>query len=343
MIQGGGSKAFYGNPGTAAADVIDTRGFSGIVTYEPAELIMTVHAGTPLAEIESALKEQNQMLPFEPPHFGPHATLGGCVAAGLSGPRRPFAGAVRDHVLGVRLIDGRGERLKFGAEVIKNVAGFDVSRLMVGALGTLGLITEVSVKVVPMPKLETTLVMNGSGAEAVERLKVLRLQPWPISGTAFIDGQLCVRFSGSENAVHIAMQALVARYGGVELEQAETFWRSLRDQTHAWFNMNTNGLWRLSVRPDAPFTDFNAAPQIMEWSGALRWLQAPLSAATSLRQWAQQHGGHATLFRAQSESSSIDVERFTTPPAEAMRLHQQIKQTFDPDGLFNPGRLFRAL
>jgi len=261
-IRGGGSKDFYGGP--LAGEVFETAAHRGIVSYDPTELVITARAGTPLAEIESAMREQGQMLAFEPPHFVPAATLGGCIASGLSGPRRPYAGAVRDLVLGVRVLDGKADDLHFGGQVMKNVAGFDVSRLMVGALGTLGVILDVSLKCLPLPKAEATLALAFPAEEAVRRINEWSGQPLPISASAWHAGRLMVRLSGAESAVRAAREKL----GGDAIADPDGWWASVREQTHAFF-AGAAPLWRLSVKSTAPVDDLGGE-QLMEWGGSLR-------------------------------------------------------------------------
>lgn len=326
ILQGGGSKTFYGN--ADEGEVLSTRTLTGIVDYQPKELVLTARAGTPLAEIETALAERNQMLAFEPPHFGGAATLGGSIATGLSGPRRPYAGAARDFVLGVRMIDGTGQPLRFGGQVIKNVAGYDVSRLMAGALGTLGLITEVSLKVLPKPAAETTLQFELDETTAIENMNRWAGQPLPLSATSWHAGLLTVRLSGAESAVHGAQ----ARLGGELLHDAAAFWQRLRDQATPFFDKRP--LWRLAVKPTTPPLNLGSAVWI-EWGGAVRWLASDLPAAT-LRDAAKIAGGHATLFR-----GSAPIDGAFAPLAPALRaLHRNLKQRFDPKGILNRGRLY---
>ena len=350
VIQGGGSKTFYGN--ADEGEVLSTRALTGVVDYQPKELVLTARAGTPLAEIEALLAEQNQMLAFEPPHFGDAATLGGSIAAGLSGPRRPYAGAARDFVLGVRLIDGTGQPLRFGGQVIKNVAGYDVSRLMVGALGTLGLITEVSLKVLPQPAAETTLQFELDEAAAILRMNQWAGQPLPLSAASWHAGLLAVRLSGAASAVHAAQ----ARLGGEPLQDASGFWQRLRDQATPFFDkrpstLNQN-LWRLAVKPTTPPLKLGDA-QWIEWGGALRWLASELPAA-ALREAARQAGGHATLFRgnplpnplpragegANVMPSALNDGAFAPLAPALATLHRSLKQRFDPRGILNRGRLY---
>ncbi|MHB8494940.1 MAG: glycolate oxidase subunit GlcE [Casimicrobiaceae bacterium] len=331
-IRGGGTKDFYGQ--ALAGDVLDTRTFSGIVSYEPTELVVTARAGTPLAEIEDALAARGQMLAFEPPHHGIGTTLGGVVAAGFSGPRRASAGAARDFVLGVRIVDGSGEALAFGGQVIKNVAGFDVSRLMCGALGTLGVLTEVSLKCVPRPKVETTRVVECDASEAIRRVNEWGAKPLPISATCYHAGRLWLRLSGAAAAV----QSAAGSIGGSEVDGSAQ-WDGLRDQAHDFFAAACEGhatLWRLSVSSTAPWSDFGG-DMLVEWGGALRWLmpRAPVD-AEALRAWAQLHGGHATLFRGPDKSAGA----FQPLSPAVLGLHQRLKAVFDPQGVLNRGRLY---
>lgn len=330
-IRGGGTKDFYGE--RLEGEVFDVSGHAGIVDYDPTELVITARGGTPVTEIEAAMKSAGQMLAFEPPQFGAAATLGGCVATGLSGPRRPYAGAVRDFVLGVRVLDGKGEDLHFGGRVMKNVAGFDVSRLMTGALGTLGVLLEVSLKCLPCPKAETTISFDMSAPDAVRKINEWAGQPLPLSASAWHEERLYVRLSGAQAAVGAARSKL----GGEEMSvpDAEQWWQSLRDQRMA-FHATASQLWRLSVKPTAPYADLGAF-QMMEWGGALRWLNAAsvLDAGT-VRKWAQDHGGHATLFRSVSRATGV----FQPLQPALLDIHRRLKATFDPAGILNRGRMY---
>ncbi len=334
-IQGSGSKSFYGRVVQGAT--LDVTPYRGIVSYEPTELVLTARAGTPLAEIEAALASKRQMLPFEPPHFGAGATLGGCIAAGLSGPRRAYAGAVRDYVLGVRMIDGKGDDLRFGGQVMKNVAGYDVSRLMAGSLGTLGLLLEVSLKILPLPAEELTLRFEMAEREALETMNRWAAQPLSLSATCYHVGVLSVRLSGASAAIKSVRQKL----GGEVLQDAERFWHSVREQQHEFFESAKN-LWRLSLPSCAATINVPAikvsSQQLIEWGGALRWLASDALPAT-IREAAAALGGHATLFR----STEPNDEPFhpLTPPL--LVLHQRLKKTFDPHGIFNPGRMYKDL
>ena len=331
-IRGGGTKDFYGGP--LDAEVVDTRVYAGIIDYEPTELVLTARAGTSLAAIESAMRARGQMLAFEPPHFGEGATLGGAVACGLSGPRRPYAGSVRDLVLGVRVLDGVGEHLTFGGRVMKNVAGFDVARLMTGAMGTLGLITEVSLKCLPLPKAEATLAFDHAADQAIRMTNQWGGQPLPLSATCYHDGRLFVRLSGAQPAV----TAAVSKLGGAAVADADAFWTSVREQTHGFFAgaaRDRRPLWRLSVKSTAPYTDL-AGDQLIEWGGALRWLAAGDRAdPQKVRAWAAAQGGHATQFRAERKDRDV----FHPLDATMAALHGRLKAVFDPHGILNPDRL----
>jgi glycolate oxidase FAD binding subunit len=325
-ITGGGSKAFYGRPPTGRP--LELSGHRGIVEYEPTELVVTARAGTPLAEIEAALAAQGQMLAFEPPHFGASATLGGTVACGLSGPRRPYAGAVRDSVLGVRLLNGQGEILRFGGQVMKNVAGFDVSRLMAGALGTLGVLLEISLRVLPRPEAEETLVFERTAEEALAAMSRTAGQPWPLSAACHDGGRLCLRLSGAEPAIRASRAAL----GGEALAGGAAFWADLREQRLAFFGQ-AGPLWRLSVAPASPPPDL-PGDCLIDWGGALRWLKTGAE-AEAVSAAARQAGGHATRFRGETSGAL-----FQALPEPLKALHLQLKRAFDPQGILNPGRLY---
>ena len=326
-IRGGGTKDFYGAP--AKGELTDVAGYAGIVAYEPRELVLTVRAGTPLANVESELARERQMLPFEPPHFREGATIGGIVATGLSGPRRPYAGAVRDFVLGTRIVNGKGEDLSFGGRVIKNVAGYDVSRLMTGALGTLGVITEISFKVLPRPPAEATLCYEVAEAEAILNMNQWAGQPLPLSATSWQDGVLRVRLSGAESAV----QAAKRRMGGEEMPGAPDYWRDLREQRLPFFDPEAP-LWRVSVAQAAQPLNLER-PQLIEWGGGVRWVSGDVDALL-VRSTAERAGGHATLFRGGDKSIGV----FHPLKPAVARIHQRLKAAFDPAGILNPGRMY---
>jgi glycolate oxidase FAD binding subunit len=332
-IRGGGSKDFYGN--APRGEILDTRAHAGVVDYEPTELVITARCGTLLSDLEKILLEKNQQFAFEPPHFGPGATLGGCVAAGLSGPRRASAGSVRDAMLGAKILDGRGQLLAFGGRVMKNVAGYDVSRLLAGSLGTLGLVVEASLKLLPRPPEELTLKFEMPQAKALEALRRWGGRPLPISASTWRDAELAVRLSGAASAVRSAAQTL----GGESLpaSDATRLWIGIREQTDPFFAGETP-LWRLSLPVQAPEVNLHGA-QLLEWGGALRWLRAEGHAGTdaaAVREVASRAGGHATLFRAAQKPQGA----FAPLPPLLARLHRDLKRSFDPAGIFNPGRLY---
>ena len=373
-IRGGDTKRWYGH--RVDGSTIDTRSHVGIVDYEPSELVIVARAGTSLAEVETLLARHRQMLPFEPPRFAPAAgsqrasgddaisramtsamrgaTLGGVVAAGLSGPRRMAAGSVRDFVLGTRLIDGRGQHLAFGGRVMKNVAGYDVSRALAGSLGTLGLVTEVALKVLPIPTARTTLAFTLEEAAALEKLNQWAGQPIAITASAWRPvaadgdryvpraGRLTVRLEGSEAAV----QSGIRRLGGLDVDDADTLWRDLREQTDPWFAARPVDvpLWRLALPPTAPVLDADALgfdDQLIEWGGAQRWIATRVDASI-VRATAERVGGHATLWRA-GEETKARVGVFAPLSAPLMAIHRRLKAEFDPANLFNRGRMYPGL
>ncbi|MET0658700.1 MAG: glycolate oxidase subunit GlcE [Steroidobacteraceae bacterium] len=324
-IVGSGSKDFYGGP--LMGEPLSTASLVGIVDYEPAELVMTVQSGTSLADINAALDARGQMLAFEPPHFG-GGTIGGTVAAGLSGPRRPYSGAVRDFVLGVRIVDGQGRLLRFGGQVIKNVAGFDVARLMAGCLGTLGVLTEITLKTLPKPSTEVTLVRAASELQALTLCSEWAGRPLPISATCHVDGHLYVRLSGASAGV----SAACAQLGGEPLRDDAAFWTALRDHSHPAFTQ-AHTVWRISVPSTAPPLGL-AARQIIEWGGALRWIIDDLGPDTHERIAAL--GGHVSCFRSASRPAAV----FQPLPPALHELHRRLKQVFDPAHILNRSRLY---
>ena len=356
-VRGGGTKDFYGAPLDDSA-VLDTRPLSGIVSYEPSELVVTALAGTPLAELEVALAAQGQCLAFEPPHFGPGSTVGGMLAAGLAGPARASVGGVRDFVLGARLINGRGELLTFGGQVMKNVAGYDVSRLMAGSLGTLGLVVDVSLKVLPVAPAEATLMCAGlAQQQALDLLNRWGGQPLPLNASCWVrdetaspvEDYLFIRLRGAVAAVDAALHRLstdVQAAGGrvqcMDNAQAGPDWQACREQTLPFFEPPSADacLWRLSLPQTAPALEVPWAPFI-EWQGAQRWMWAPASAGAQLRALAQQLGGHATLFRASRAGGDADKHAagtFTPLDAVQARIQGALQRQFDPAGVFATGR-----
>ena len=324
-IQAGGTKDFLGEKATGEA--LDVTGHRGIVSYEPGELVLTARAGTPLTEVEAALASENQMLAFEPPHFGASATLGGTVAAGLAGPARPFTGAARDFVLGTRIVNGRGEALRFGGEVMKNVAGYDLSRLMAGAFGTLGVLLDVSLKILPRPRKQVTLVFEQDAEQSLTHFSDCALKPWPITGACWDAGRSYLRLAGAATSVDSAQR----RLGGETLADDTTFWRDLREQRRGFFN-DDRPLWRLSVAPATPALDIDG-DCVIDWGGAQRWLLSHADAKT-VRRRASELGGHASLYRGDASP------RFHPLGEAMMALHKRVKQSLDPAGILNRGRLY---
>lgn len=354
-IEGGGTKSWYGNANSYAK--LDTRNYSGILEYQPEELVITACAGTPLKEIEAALADKNQMLAFEPPHFGEGATFGGAIAAGLAGPGRISAGNLRDFVLGARILDGKGQDLSFGGKVMKNVAGYDVSRLLPGSMGTLSLLLEASVKVLPRPAATTSLRCNITQARALQLVNEWAGQPLPLSASCWIgssiggDGELTIRLAGAAAAVKAAIPVMGAAVNAAELDPqvASEFWAALREQQLAVFSIlnSDETLYRLAL-PAAcgPLAFENVNGDIaLEWHGQQRWLKAPGDDATyaSLKALASAHGGHASRFK---QGSNIDPgkQRFTllseqvhSTALEAVQA--RLRTAFDPAGIFATSRL----
>jgi glycolate oxidase FAD binding subunit len=339
-IRGGGSKDFYGE--APRGEVLDVRTLGGVADHEPTELVVTAPAGLVLVELEALLAERGQCLAFEPPRFAPGSTVGGMVAAGLSGPARAAAGSLRDHVLGVALVSGTGELMHFGGRVIKNVAGYDVSRLVAGSLGILGVIVEVSLKVSARAEAEATLRFDLKPKEALDRLHVWGARPLPLDASVWWNGNLIVRLRGSGAAVEEAAREL----GGepVDVAAAAPFWQSLRDHTDPFFTAADDAiehqdatLWRLSLPQTAPLLGL-AGDELIEWHGGQRWLATALPAG-QVREAAAAAGGHATRFRSGDKSTGA----FAPLSPALMRIHERLKRSFDPKGILNPGRLYPGL
>ena len=361
-LRGGGSKDFYGQ--SLQGELLDLTPLTGITSYEPSELVVTARAGTPLAELEAVLAEKGQCLAFEPPHFAPGATVGGMVAAGLSGPARASAGSVRDFVLGVNLINGKGELLTFGGQVMKNVAGYDVSRLMVGAMGTLGVLSEISLKVLPVAPAEATLVFQLDQAQALAQLHRWGGQPLPLNASCWVRDNtaagspelLFVRLRGAIAAVESACHKMTQEVPGTRADNAVAGpdWNACRDLRLPFFknasarnsdlprpDAQPMALWRLSLPQTSPVLAL-PWPQLIEWHGGQRWLWAPLSAQAQLRQAAAEVGGTATLFIATSTDNTEASACFSPLKPPLDRIHQRLKTEFDPAGIFNRGRLYPA-
>ncbi|ERJ18715.1 Glycolate oxidase subunit protein [Salinisphaera shabanensis E1L3A] len=328
-IRGSGSKDFLGE--TVHADTLDVTGHTGVVNYEPGELVMTARAGTPLAEIETVLDEAHQMLAFEPPHFGENATLGGTIASGLSGPARPFTGAARDFVLGCRIVNGQGQILRFGGEVMKNVAGYDLSRLMAGSYGTLGVLLDVSLKVLPVPRTQVTQVFEHTAAQALEQISDWQLKPWPITGAYWEDGKTYLRLAGATSSVESACEKL----GGDALDDDRAFWHAVREHQRPFFTTTDRPLWRVSLPPAAPMLDIDG-DCVIDWGGAQRWLQSDMD-AVALRRIVKEAGGHASVYRGDA------LPRFHPIGESIMALQKRLKKSMDPAGILNPGRIYPEL
>ena len=326
-IVGGDSKRFYGRPSTD--DVLSVANHRGVIAYEPTELVITARAGTPIVDIEALLATRGQMLAFEPPVFGPTSTIGGVVATGLSGPRRPFAGAVRDFVLGVTVLDGQGRSLRLGGTVVKNVAGFDGFRLMAGALGSLGVLLDVSLRVVPKPRAERALSLQLDTSASATLLTGLVRRPLPVSG-AFHDGaRLNLRLSGADAAVAQAAREI----GGDDAPLGP--WDDLRHMRLPL--LSAPRLWRLAVPRTAGDLTLEGR-WLHDWAGAQRWLVTD-ELADQVRAVAVAVGGHATVFRGAGPDEAV----FTSLPPPLLALHQRLKAAFDPAGIINPGRMYKEL
>ena len=328
-IRGNGSKDFLGHIGDG--DICDMRSHSGIVRYEPTELVLTARAGTPIGVVEQALAANGQMLAFEPPSFAGEATLGGAIASGLGGPRRPWGGAPRDLLLGCKLLDGRGRILKFGGEVMKNVAGYDISRLMAGAFGTLGILLEVSVKVLPAPAVERSIVLDLRYQRALGLMRELARQPAPLSGACHVDDRLYLRLSGNASSVTAWEKQIGGDSGG-----GVDFWRKLRDHRLPFF-ASPEPLWRLSLAPATPRLECEQSV-VTDWGGAQRWVHTRCS-AQELRTEVAKSGGHAILVRHGNDETPV----FHPLDAVRERWHRGLKQTFDPAGILNPGRVYPTI
>jgi FAD/FMN-containing dehydrogenase len=338
-IRGGGTKRFYG--GEPVGEPLDVRELGGISCYDPSELVVTVRAGTPLADLEAALAERGQCLPFEPPRFAPGGTVGGMVAAGLAGPSRAAVGGIRDYTLGLTLLSGDAEVLSFGGQVMKNVAGYDVSRLLPGSLGVLGVICEVSLKVLPVRTCTRTLEFDLAADEALAFLGGLAAQPLPVHASAWHAGRLRLRLSGARAAVATAE----VRLGGRPQPDAaaDDWWSGVRDHRHPFFVVAASDLargirlWRLSVPPRAPAITV-PGEQFIEWQGAQRWMRTD-APAEAVRAAAAAVGGHASLIRGADRAAGV----FAPLPPAMLRIQREVKRAFDPQRIFNPGRLYADL
>ena len=333
-IVGGGSKSFLGRAGHEMQ--IDVSAHRGIVEYDPRELVLTARGGTTLQAVESVLSEANQMLAFEPPHFGSNATLGGTIACGLSGPRRPYSGSARDFVLGCKLLNGRGEILGFGGQVMKNVAGYDISRLMAGAFGTLGILLEISLKVLPRPPASITLAQECSPAEAVANMSGLLSKPYPVDAACYHGEKCYVRISGSTQAVQGARNKIP----GDAVQDADRFWHALREHRLPFFDSSLHkrkNLYRIMVPPATPPLHIDGA-WLLDWGGAQRWLYSDEGAAP-IRRRVESAGGYVTVFRSDDRNEEI----FQPLSAPLLAIHRRLKAGFDPKNIFNRGRMYSGL
>tara|TARA_R110002167_G_scaffold91458_1_gene245988 strand:- start:26272 stop:27333 length:1062 start_codon:yes stop_codon:yes gene_type:complete len=329
-IIGGGSKSFMGRE--PKGDTICVGSHQGIVNYQPVELVMTVLAGTPICDIEAALDEQQQMLAFEPPNYAGNATIGGTLACNLSGPARPWGGSVRDAVLGIKLINGKSEHLNFGGQVLKNVAGYDISRMQAGAMGTLGIITQVSFKVMPKPQSSLTLVQAMDAKQAIKQMNKLAGQAKPLTAACWLDNKLYLRLAGAQSAV----EGTVKSWQGDVLDNADEFWRALKEQKLSFF-AGDDALWRFSVNANAE----HFLPEqkwLIDWGGSQRWLRGAHEQHI-LEMMAENSDGQVSLFR--GGDRSIEVLHHQLPALQA--LHRRLKSSFDPEDIFNPGRLYSWL
>lgn len=349
-IQGGNSKKFYGNvtQQLEEAESLDVSPHTGIVDYDPTELAITVRAGTRLKDLEELLAENGQILPFEPPYFTEDTTIGGAIASGISGPRRAYTGSARDSILGVQIINGRGEIANFGGQVMKNVAGYDLSRLMVRSLGTLGVILTVSLRLLPKPEHEVTLVLESTQEDALAHFQLLRKKQNILSATAWYQQQSYLRLSGTEKTVTHQSEKLLDSNNGSSLSETgisdeESFWNSIRDHKHLFFTQNDDKpLWRLSLPPATPMIQ-EANDLLIEWDGAQRWLHSN-TPSNLIHDIAKKHGGYATSMRNKVMRGHLSESSFFPSLEPALfKLHQQLKKQMDPHGIFNPGRLYESL
>ncbi len=342
-IVGGNSKAFYGyrDGRIAAAEPLYIAGHGGVLNYEPTELVITARAGTLLSDIEKLLDDNGQMLPFEPPAYSATATIGGTIACNFSGPRRAYSGAARDFLLGCKIINGKAEILSFGGEVMKNVAGYDVSRLMAGAMGTLGALLEVSLKVLPKAEMDSTQTFHCASVAALDKMHALSQTPLPISASSFHDSVLRIRLSGTTKAVSAAIDTI----GGDSMDDAAQYWQNLKEH-HLDFFSDDKPLWRLSLASDIESLSLGASHDetdfLYEWGGALRWLKSDASGEL-IQETLANVDGHASLFRYSEKSAQLQSNLFQPLSPGLLRIHENLKQAFDPENILNPGKLYSGL
>ena len=332
-IEGNNTKAFIGN--ASDGEIISSQRHQGVLSYDPSELVIKVRSGTRLDDINEVLAEHKQSLPFEPNTFDGNATIGGTVACNISGPARAYKGAARDYLLGASIINGKAEVLQFGGQVMKNVAGYDASRLMAGAMGTLGFILDVSIKVLPVNACEQTIKVQRPVNDAIQLINQLSAKNLPINASAYIDDSLYIRLSSSEQNTIATSKIICQQTGGSVIENSETFWTSMTEQQHDFFNTD-KPIIRLSV-PATCDTDTIECEQLIEWSGAQRWLKTE-TPVNKIRELAKSLGGHATAYKHFND----DIEYFQPLDAINLKLQQRLKDAFDPACILNPGRLYKA-
>ncbi|MGK0270345.1 MAG: glycolate oxidase FAD binding subunit [Cocleimonas sp.] len=335
-IHGGNSKLFFGN--IVDAKPLDISPHTGIIDYEPTELCITVRAGTLLSDIEKVLTAENQILPFEPPQYSPNATIGGALATGISGPRRAYTGSVRDAILGVKIINGEGEIVSFGGQVMKNVAGYDLSRMMVRSQGTLGVILEVSIRLLPKPKDEITISLEGSQSFAINFFQSLRTQQLPVTASAWFNDQAFLRLSGSEKSLAFQLKEMISNNKASPVENPSQFWNDIRDHKHHFFGRMDKPLWRLSLPPAADEIKQINDNQLIEWGGAQRWVNTN-TPPNIVHSSANSRNGYATLFQGNIPETSC----FPKLDDNLLKLHRQLKNNMDPNHIFNPGRMYSGL
>ena len=336
-VHGGNSKLFFGNT-VVNATPLDVSKHTGVISYDPTELCITVRAGTLLSDIEEILNTENQILPFEPPQYSTKSTIGGALATGISGPRRSYTGSVRDAILGVKIINGEGEIVSFGGQVMKNVAGYDLSRMMVRSQGTLGIILEVSIRLLPKPKNEITISIEGPQSFALDYFQSIRAQHLPVTASAWFDNQAFIRLSGSQKSIDYHQKKLTNEMKAKTIENSTQFWSDIRDHKHQFFRLTDKPLWRFSLPPSSEEIKQINDNQFIEWGGAQRWVKTN-TPANIVNNSAKSRKGYATIF----QGNNPEIPCFPKLDENLMKLHKQLKRNMDPHGIFNPGRIYSSL